>query len=160
MTTIVGAYVPAPLGPAYNENCHAFACSYLGSLHRLPPGTMPNSPQHAQTLLWPVHGGWPARVNGQLQTQPGDIIGFWDRGHLMHSMVAVTKALWIGANNTSAMGVPGGRTSIVHSVAGDYFQPGEPRPHQPVPPAGWVGMGNDWRYAMGGHIVQVTRRPP
>lgn len=160
MTTISGTFVPAAPGAALNENCHAFVCRYLGALNRLPPGTLPTTPQDAQALLWPTGSGTSARVHGDLQTDAGDVIGFWYHGQLMHSMVAVTKSLWIGANNTNVMGVPGGRTTIAHSVAGDYFEPGQPRPPQPVPPAGWVGAGNEWRYAMGGQIVTVTRRRP
>jgi hypothetical protein len=157
MTMVLGTYVPDLQAP-HREICHTFVYRWLIA-RGIFTGNYPDPLQElsgpaAKPLMWPSPGG-SARTNGVINVRPGHIIGFWQGQNLVHSMIAITQASWIGANNQGCFGVGTGRVPIPN-VNGGF--PGALLAN-PALRMGWVGNGNHWR-VMGGQLVTVTHRLP
>lgn len=155
---VLGTNVPEVSNP-HAEICHTFVYRFLIA-RGIYKGSYPDPKTELNditgaALLWPVMGA-PARTGGALRiVLPGDIIGFFDGDHLVHSMVAITFNSWVGANNAGCFGTGTGRT-IINDVNGGFA--GALIPNESLR-MGWVGTGNQWR-TMGGKIVNVFYRTP
>jgi hypothetical protein len=89
-------------------------------------------------------------VAGVNAVQAGDIVGFFDAGGLVHSMVAETATQWVGANNQGCFGTGTGRTTVpaVYTVV--------PAPGFPL---GWINLNDNQFQTMGGIATAFYRTP-
>ena len=150
---VCGVVVPDAPHPA-GEICHAFVYRWLIASQRItgthwhPDAVSFHTPAVAQ--IWRGQLGQhatPARRHGTFFSMPGEIIGFWENGGLLHSMVADTSTVWAGANNGGTFGGDGGRRMITMNST-VYTSPAADAP-------GWLGDGNRWRRS-DGVVVEVT----
>jgi hypothetical protein len=154
---LLNVYVPPGEGPGNrDEVCHRFAYRWA-----IAAGKMQESPalsagvntrfesRDSEQVLYPLGSANypPARANGTMTVQPGDIIGMFEvrTGDLAHSLVAIAPTVWFSANNLGTFGVPLGRTQIDMTANFD----GQ---------AGWVDNGNVWRNPTGGMVRVIYRR--
>ena len=139
-TNIGGIRVPDTDGA--EEVCHNFVIAVLKASGALGADTEDKPlPHNAQNILFPKGeaGYTPARINGNLTVQPGAVIGFWEGGHLQHTMYAETQSTWWGSRNLYTFGVNGSRLKFDN--IGSH--------------ANWVGTGNQWK---GAYTASITWR--
>ena len=95
----------------------------------------------------------PARANGALSTNRGDVICFVSANGLTlcHSMIAYSRDAWVGVNNFGTFGHVAGvglsRATNMNNKTSGGAGPGQP---------GWTGGDNLWRLD-NGTGVQVFR---
>jgi hypothetical protein len=153
--TIMGVYVP-PASRRDSEICHAFAYRGLvasGRLLETHPADSNDWGAQSSMFLYPGGVGAylansPARANGVVLLQPGDLIGMFLDNTLVHSLIAVTATQWIAANNFGTFGDPTGGRTLIDSAHGLRTDP-----HQ----VGWVDLGHQFR-RVDGQVVDVIYR--
>jgi hypothetical protein len=140
------------------ETCHVFCYRWLLQAKRIT-GKVPKAgetmdAQRAIAYLGVRSTDAPARVNGELALEAGDVVSFWLGDKLVHTMIAEQPDSWVGMNNGGCFA--GGGTSrqrfdgIGTRVAGSQ---------RPIPKGaeGWVGNGSEWHRPSDNQIVEVRR---
>jgi hypothetical protein len=160
---LIGVYVPA--GEGHTEICHGFAYRWAVAAGKLKEtgalSTRPNTAYNGESVanvLYPAGFNIypPARVNGVIQVQPGDLIGMFavpaaaaGVAALGHSLIAETPTTWFSANNAGTFATGTGRSRIDTAGAFPAFAG-----HQ----VGWIGNGNQWMRPDGQVLHVVYRR--
>lgn len=160
---LLDIYVPA--GEGHTEICHGFSYRWVVAAGKMEEsaalstksGTAYNA-ESVVDVLYP--GGFksyqPARVNGVMQVQPGDLIGMFalpakEAGviALGHSLIAETQTTWFSANNAGTFATGTGRSRI--DTTGTFEKFGKFQ-------VGWIDNGNQWRRPDGEVLHVVYRR--
>jgi len=153
MNEILGLHIPY-YGNPKNESNFQFVYRYLVAKH-LVDGNFPHpaneiSMLDAKTLMW-TDMGRPARMNGRYNTVLGSLVGFWKNTYLVHSMIAISPGVWVGANNQDVFGIElGGRQKI--PLMNIIYNP-------PNNKMGWLDDSNKWKTPMG-TMLDVTFKLP
>jgi hypothetical protein len=172
---LLGVYVPE--GEDHLEICHGFAYRWAIAAGKIAEdlnlparkGASVFNYNNCTQVLYPLGhqpanlaAGYPvARVNGAMQTQPGDIIamfslpqpkpGFAQQAFLGHSLIARTPTIWYSANNAGTFGVGTGRSEI--DTTGVFPAAGTIQ-------VGWIGLTHQWMHTSGTVMDVVYRRIP
>ena len=133
-TYINGTKVKSPTGPG--ELCHHFVALWLQAKGKLPGGTKPESinAHTAGNVFFPGGLGLPARRGGRIEVVRDSVIGFYEGGQLMHSMIAISPITWTGSRNENTFEAAGNRV-VFHNV------------HEMTNP-GWLGPDHIWQSTM------------
>lgn len=166
-TTLLGVYVPE--GEGQVEICHAFAYRWAVAAGKIrEDAALPArkdgaayNPGTVMPVLYPrgYNSLLPARVNGAIQLQPGDIVAMFvvpappHPPSLGHSLIAETATTWFSANNAGTFGVGTGRSRIDTTGQFGVFGGGRIR-------VGWVGNTSAWMRPEGISVQVVYRRIP